>query len=125
MLEIPRTAGEPSIDGAAPRRDARAELPRLGLRGFWYPAAKSSRIRKKPIAVKLLGEELALFRDAGKAYALHNRCPHRGMPLSEGKRYFRGTLTCMYHGWTFDTQGECVAALNEGPASQMPGRVRV
>lgn len=100
-------------------------MPRLGLRNFWYPAAKSSQVGRKPRAVKLLGEEIVLFRDAGKAYALHDRCPHRGMPLSAGKRHFPGTLSCLYHGWTFDTQGECVAALNEGPGSQLPGRVHV
>ena len=111
--------------GTTSKQDTRSDLPRLGLHNFWYPAARTKEIGKKPVAVKLLGEEVALFREEGKVYALHDRCPHRGMPLSAGWRYFPGTLTCTYHGWTFDTKGECVAALNEGPTSQLPGRVHV
>lgn len=42
-----------------------------------------------------------------------------------GKRHFPGTISCGYHGWTFDTQGNCVAALNEGPCSRLPGRVNL
>lgn len=105
--------------------DPRDDLPRLGLRNYWYPAARARKIGKKPVRIRLLGEDLVFFRDAGEAHALHNDCPHRGMPLSEGRRYYPGTLTCMYHGWTFDVNGECVAALNEGPDSPLPQKVRV
>ena len=101
------------------------KLPKAGLKEFWYPAAKASAIGEKPTAVKLLSDEVALFRDAGKVHAVHNRCPHRGLPMSMGKRNFPGTISCAYHGWTFDTQGNCVAALNEGPCSRIPGRVNL
>ncbi len=114
------------MTSASPARaDSRADLPRLGLRNFWYPAAKSSQVGRKPLAVKLLGEEIMLLRESGELHALHNRCPHRGIPLTAGKRHFPGTISCMYHGWTFNMQGECVEALNEGPDSQLPGKVRV
>ncbi len=103
----------------------RAALPRSGLNNFWYPAAMSNTVGAKLRAIPMLGTEVVLFRENGKVTALHNRCPHRGMPLSEGKRRFPGTLSCLYHGWTFDARGECVAALNEGPSSSLPGRVRV
>ena len=106
-------------------KDLRDELPKLGLRNHWYAAAPSKQITKKPTTIKMLGEDLVLFRDAGKAYALDNYCPHRAMRLSEGKRYFPGTITCVYHGWTFDVKGKLVAALNEGPNSPLPGKVSV
>lgn len=103
----------------------RDELPKLGLRNFWWPAAPSKKIGKAPVAIKMLGDELAFFREAGKVHAFHNRCPHRGMPLSCGQRRFAGTLSCAYHGWTFDVNGKLVAALNEGPDSALPGKVQV
>ena len=109
----------------APRQELKNTLPKLGLREFWYPAARSSKITNKPTAIKLLGEEVAFYRSEGKVYAVHNRCPHRGLPMSEGKCHFAGTISCGYHGWTFDTKGECVAALNEGPESTVPGKVRI
>jgi nitrite reductase/ring-hydroxylating ferredoxin subunit len=105
--------------------DLRAELPRLGLRSFWYPALLAAKVGEKPVSVKLLGEEIAFFRDAGKVVAFHDRCPHRGMPLSCGQRRYPGTLSCAYHGWTFDTAGKLIAALNEGPASPLPGKVQL
>ena len=113
------------MSSTAAARDPREDVPKLGLRNYWYPAAPSGKIRKKPTVIKLLGDDICFFRDGGKAYALHNDCPHRGMPLSEGWRYYPGTITCMYHGWTFDLTGKRVAALNEGPESQIPGKVRV
>ena len=112
-------------DQADLRHDPRSEVPLLGLRNFWYPATRSSAIRKNPIKIKLLGEEVALFRDAGKVYAMHDRCPHRGLALSEGKRFFPGTITCFYHGWTFDTKGDCVATLTSGPNIPLPADAKV
>ncbi len=120
---------EPEVGGVTKQKGSRQflkdKLPKAGLKEFWYPAERSKAVGEKPIAVKLLGDEIALFRDAGKVHAVHNRCPHRGLPLSMGKRHFPGTISCGYHGWTFDTQGNCVAALNEGPCSRLPGRVHL
>jgi nitrite reductase/ring-hydroxylating ferredoxin subunit len=120
---------EPEAGGTAKSKGSRHflkdKLPRTGLKEFWYPAAKSKAVGEKPTALKLLGDEVALFRDGGRVHAVHNRCPHRGLPMSMGKRHFPGTISCAYHGWTFDTKGNCVAALNEGPCSRLPGRVRL
>jgi phenylpropionate dioxygenase-like ring-hydroxylating dioxygenase large terminal subunit len=93
---------------------------REGLRNYWYPVALSKDITRKPVPISLLGEKIALFRDAkrGGVAALRNRCPHRGIPLSEGTHVFPGTITCVYHGWTYDlADGELVAALTDGPDS--------
>jgi phenylpropionate dioxygenase-like ring-hydroxylating dioxygenase large terminal subunit len=45
--------------------------------------------------------------------------------LSQGRVLFPYTLSCPYHGWTYNADGQCVAAIVEGPDSQVPGRVRV
>lgn len=105
-----------------PRYDA-AEL---GFRGYWYPALFSSALRRRPVPLTLLGERVALFRDRGRVRALADRCPHRGIPLSEGRQEFPGTYTCPYHGWTFDLEtGRLVAVLTDGPDSPICGKAGV
>jgi phenylpropionate dioxygenase-like ring-hydroxylating dioxygenase large terminal subunit len=60
-----------------------------------------------PAAVRLLGEDLVLWRDdAGAVHAVVDRCPHRGAALSLG-RIVAGRLECPYHGWQFDGSGAC------------------
>ena len=59
-------------------------------------------------------------------HALADRCPHRGVPLSLGTQEFPGTLSCPYHGWTYDLDnGELVAVITDGPDSPMCGKVAV
>jgi phenylpropionate dioxygenase-like ring-hydroxylating dioxygenase large terminal subunit len=108
-----RTTRGPIYDGAA-----------LGFRQYWYPALRSAELGSKPKAVKMLGDELVLLRAGGKVYALHDRCVHRGMVLSEGMCLSEGTITCPYHGWTYDVaDGQLVAALTDGPDSAVVGKI--
>ncbi len=100
-------------------------IPELGFRNYWYPALKSKKVGRKPVHLRLLGEDLVLFRARGRLWALEGKCPHRGMPLWLGRSHFPGTLSCAHHGWTFDHQGRCVAALLEGPASSLPPKIRL
>ena len=106
-----------------PRYDAAA----LGFRNYWYPVLWSKSLGRKPIALTLMGEKLMLVRDRdGRPYALQNRCPHRGVPLSLGKQEFPGTWSCWYHGWTYElASGTMVACLTDGPDSPLCGKVRV
>ncbi len=103
------------------------EVPFWGLREYWYPALFSDELgANEHKAVEMLGDKIILFRDKdGKPAALENRCPHRGPLLSLGQVNVVevGTITCRYHGMTFDKKGECVAFLGDGPNSPACGRV--
>ncbi|WP_395103869.1 Rieske 2Fe-2S domain-containing protein [Actinomadura sp. SCN-SB] len=105
-----------------PHYEAAAE----GFRGYWYPVTWSSHITGNPRSYTICGDKIVLVRDAGKAYALHDRCPHRGVPLSEGDQQFPGTISCPYHGWTFDlASGRLAAVITDGPDSRICGKVGV
>lgn len=106
---------------------SRDQVPVLGYRNYWYPAIASKAVRHKPVQVKLLGDDVALFRDqvTGKVHAFDDRCPHRGALLSQGRVYYPSTLTCPYHGWTFDVSGKLVAVLSEGPECPLAGKVQL
>jgi phenylpropionate dioxygenase-like ring-hydroxylating dioxygenase large terminal subunit len=101
------------------------EAAELGFRHYWYPALLSRHLGKKPQAIKMLGEDLVFVRgEAGRPHALFNRCAHRGMLLSAGTCLAAGTITCPYHGWTFDVaNGDLVAALTDGPESAVVGKL--
>src|SRR5438309_528357 len=95
----------------------------MGLPNYWYPAMFSVQLGKRPKHVKMLGQDLVFVRFKKKVYVLEDRCPHRGIPLHNGKFEFEGCLTCIYHGWTFDlATGQLVAALTDSPDSPMVGR---
>ena len=107
---------------------ARYEAAVVGFRGYWYPAIKSHDVRGKPVQVQLLGEKIMLKRERGRVFALHDRCPHRGVPLSHAMatQEFPGTWSCCYHGWTFDLEtGKLVAAITDGPESPIAGKCNV
>src|SRR6185437_613707 len=117
MQEQPTASADPS-----PRPWPRYVAADKGFRNYWYPVLESSKLGNKPRAVKLLGEKIVLVRDRGKLRALHDRCPHRGVPLSAGRRDFPGMISCVYHGWTYDLEtGQLVAALTDGPDSPICG----
>jgi phenylpropionate dioxygenase-like ring-hydroxylating dioxygenase large terminal subunit len=116
----------PSRREASPRQDVRELIPPLGLREYWYPLIEASSVPKnKPLGMKICGEDLALFRDDNnEVAALWNVCPHRGGSLMHGDCHYPGTISCPYHGWTFNGEGEVLAVLPEGPDSKIPGQVK-
>jgi phenylpropionate dioxygenase-like ring-hydroxylating dioxygenase large terminal subunit len=106
----------------------RVGVPTLGFRNYWYPVLPARKLGRRPRAISVLGEQIVLFRDGGKLYALENRCPHRGIRLSAGSCRFpgSGTISCAYHGWTFrGADGSLAAALMEGPNAPIERKVRV
>jgi len=78
------------------------------VRNAWYVAGWASEFGDALQRVTLLGEHLVMYRASdGKVVALEDRCPHRLMPLSQGKR-IGDDVQCGYHGMTFDCTGTCV-----------------
>lgn len=80
------------------------------MRRYWQPAGLSEELPPggKPVPVRLLGEELVLYRDdQGRPGLLGLHCPHRGADLSYG-RVEDGGLRCIYHGWLYDIHGQCL-----------------
>lgn len=91
------------------------------LRRYWHPVARSGEATDLPRLVRLLGEDLVLFRDLdGRAGLVVPRCCHRGTSLFYGKVEASG-IRCCYHGWLFDTEGVCL----DQPCEPDRGRNRV
>jgi phthalate 4,5-dioxygenase len=86
------------------------------MRRYWIPVVCSSEIEQPdspPLQVKLMGEDLIVFRDTtGRVGLLEEACPHRGVSLWLGRNEDCG-LRCVYHGWKFDVDGRCVDQMNE------------
>jgi phthalate 4,5-dioxygenase len=89
------------------------------MRQYWVPACLSSELVADgdPLRLMLLGEKLIAFRDSsGRVGVLDHRCPHRRASLFFGRNEEAG-LRCVYHGWKFDTAGNCLEMPNL-PADQ-------
>jgi phenylpropionate dioxygenase-like ring-hydroxylating dioxygenase large terminal subunit len=96
------------------------------MREYWVPAMLSSEVTAAgdPLRVMLLGEKLIGFRDGeGKVGLLADACPHRGASLFFGRNDGCG-LRCVYHGWQFDAQGNCIDMPNEPAEGDFKSRVR-
>ena len=91
------------------------------LRRYWQPAALVDELNgQRPIKpVRLLGEDLVIYRDENGRYGLLGRaCPHRGTDLAYG-RLEAGGLRCAFHGWLFDVHGKCLQTPAEPDGSNM------
>jgi phenylpropionate dioxygenase-like ring-hydroxylating dioxygenase large terminal subunit len=89
------------------------------LKNTWYVAAESHEVTDGVLGRTICGEPVVLFRtDAGTPAALEDRCCHRHLPLSLGKRA-GDRIQCGYHGLEFDTSGTCVAV--PGQSKVPPG----
>lgn len=80
------------------------------LKNAWYVAADASELDEPMVSRKICNEQIVMFRNSdGSVAAIQDRCPHRFVPLSMGKRV-GDTLQCGYHGLRFDGSGACVDA---------------
>jgi phenylpropionate dioxygenase-like ring-hydroxylating dioxygenase large terminal subunit len=107
MSEAVRTMMRMDAEAA---QDAGTQADAGFLWEFWYPAVRSAEIAgQKLVTTMLLEVPLVLGRTSeGKAFAMRDACPHRGIPLSYG-RLDGKVLECCYHGWRFDAcSGQCV-----------------
>jgi phthalate 4,5-dioxygenase len=97
------------------------------FREYWLPAMLSQELPNPdcdPVRVMLLGEQLIGFRDtSGKVGLIANLCTHRGASLFFGRNEENG-IRCVYHGWKFDTEGNCVDMPNEPAESNFKNRIK-
>ena len=103
------------------------------LRHYWQPVALLDEfdlaldpaMALRPVkAVRVLGQDFVLFRNAAGAYGLLDRdCPHRGADLAFGRNEGDG-LRCPFHGWKFDISGQCLETPAEPAGSRLCTRIR-
>lgn len=87
------------------------------LRRFWHPVAMSSQLGERPLALRILEEDLVIFRDlSGRVGLLHRHCAHRRASLEFGRIETRG-IRCCYHGWHFDVDGRILETPGEPKGS--------
>src|SRR6266849_4355426 len=107
------------------------ELTRVGpgtpggeyLRRFWQPVAFARDLGATPLRVRIMAEDLVVFRDrSGRVGLLQLHCTHRGTSLEYGVIEARG-IRCCYHGWAFDVEGKILATPGEPAASTLKDRL--
>ena len=98
------------------------------MRRYWIPAAKSEQIPARggaPVRVKLLGEQLVLFRSRDGGLGLIDEfCPHRRASLAYGRNE-QGGLRCLYHGWKVACDGRVLESPPEPPARTFAKKLSV
>ena len=98
------------------------------FRSYWLPALLSSELPGNdcpPVRVKLLSERLIAFRDSqGRLGLMDEFCAHRGGSLWFGRNEESG-LRCPYHGWKYDTTGQCIEVPSEPVESGFCKRIRL
>src|SRR5690348_5881507 len=96
------------------------------MREYWIPALQSHEVGQAdgaPLRFRLLNENLIAFRvTSGEVGVIANACPHRGASLFFGRNEEEG-LRCVYHGWKFDTAGNCVDMPSEPAESNFKSKV--
>ena len=109
-----------------------AELTHVGpgtpcgeyLRRFWHPVAITEQLGDVPRLIRILGEDLVLYRDkGGRIGLLHKHCAHRRASLEYGVCEDRG-LRCCYHGWLFDADGTILETPGEPANSEAAAKLR-
>jgi phthalate 4,5-dioxygenase oxygenase subunit len=97
------------------------------FRRHWLPACMIEEVASAdcdPLHVRLLGEDLVVFRDSeGRVGLLDDHCPHRRASLSLGRNE-EGGLRCLYHGWKMDVHGNVLEMASEPAASGLCEKVR-
>ena len=108
-------------------RPADEELARVGrgtpcgeyLRRFWQPILMTERLGARPQAIRVLGEDLVIYRDgSGTIGLVHKHCAHRGMSLEFGIVVEHG-IRCAYHGWMIGNDGMILETPGEPSGSKL------
>jgi phthalate 4,5-dioxygenase oxygenase subunit len=98
------------------------------MRRYWQPILLAHELSEPdgaPVRVRILGEDLIAFRDTdGKVGLVDAYCPHRRAPMFFGRNEECG-LRCVYHGWKFNRDGDCVDMPSEPEGTPLRARVRI
>ncbi len=95
------------------------------LRRYWHPVGCSEFVTRKPQRIKVLGEELLLYRgESGKVVLTQLRCAHRSLALDYG-RVEGDSIRCPYHGWLYGSDGQCLEQPAEPAESQFKNKVKL
>src|SRR5688572_18958627 len=88
----------------------------------WHPVAHMRELdQRNPLGVRLLGEDVVVWRAGDQLMAWQDLCVHRGTRLSLGQVVADDRLECAYHGWTYNAAGRCVhipAHPNQAPPAK-------
>lgn len=107
------------------RTGADTEMGQL-LRRYWQPVALSRHLKSddRPQALRILGEDLVLFRDSrGRPGLIGRHCSHRRADLAYGRVEHDG-IRCLYHGWLYDVEGHCLQQPAESDATQTCAQIK-
>src|SRR5487761_1806224 len=96
------------------------------MRRYWHPIAPAAMLDENPVkSVRILGEDLVLYRDrSGNLGLIGRHCGHRLVDMVFGIPEARG-LRCPYHGWCYDETGQCIDTPLESPNSKLKDRVSI
>ena len=93
------------------------------FRRFWQPVTFSEDLEDLPVAIRILGEDLVVFRDrSGEVGVLELHCSHRGTSLEFGLISEKG-IRCCYHGWLYDVDGKILETPGEPADSTLNDRL--
>lgn len=130
---VPITAGNVVEGENVLTKEMNDRLTRVGpgtpagelFRRYWQPFAGAAQLQERAtLKVRLLGEDLALFRDrSGQLGLVAELCPHRRCSLAYGVPESIG-IRCPYHGWLFDNEGNCLEQPAESTHSRFKDRVK-
>ena len=96
---------------------------KLGFRNHWYPVMYSADLAEGEVRPgRLLGEDLLVRRSGGTVHCIKDQCLHRGVPLSRKVEcYGKDTITCWYHGWTYQWADGTLCDILTDPSSKLIG----
>lgn len=115
-----------------PARITNGDIPRVGrgtpggewFRRYWLAVGSAAELYDIPQAVRVLGEDLVLFRDLqGRPGLLGQSCAHRGTSLEYGD-IEQGGIRCPYHGWLYDVSGQCLEQPSESDGTAFCHKVK-
>ena len=113
----------PKIDEVLARTNPKTACGEY-LRRYWHPVALTSEVSHIPREIRILGEDLVIFKTSkGNIGLVHKACPHRRASMAYGKTEEEG-IRCCYHGWLFSPNGEILETPGEDPESKQAKKLR-